>query len=240
MCPWILGKSNNTPIHLFFFSSVGVNYSVNRTFLVSLDSGLTFFGFCCISVCLKRWGFLRINPAPPGCNMNHVGSFVRLGFKPFAWHIWLGCTLSMRTMFMFNNLSWNTEFSSHTAISSYQTLTFQIWWNLSIFGFSSLCFLPIHSSPVLICPERSMQMAMTSCGSCGCGTSFGASTGTSSAFGWNQNCEARWLNSPTDARGPVKLENQFPKVRSEFKQKKMKPPPIKPLCKSKSLTFLNF
>ena len=220
VCPWILGKVI-TLLFISFFSSVGVNYSVNRKFLVSLDSGLTFFWFCCISVCRPNvdsvpensWFFL------PGSsrwsNMNHVGSCVRLGFKPFTWHIWLGCTLSIRTMFMFNNLSWNTEFSSHTAISSYQTLTFQIWWNISIFDFSSLRFLPIHSRLQLICPERSMQMAMTSCGSCGCGTSFGASTGTSSAFGWNQNrekvgwthqrCGHRQIGRPSSPRFGVNL-----------------------------------
>lgn len=32
-----------TLLFISFFSSVGVNYSVNRKFLVSLDSGLTFF-----------------------------------------------------------------------------------------------------------------------------------------------------------------------------------------------------
>lgn len=39
-----------TLLFISFFSSVGVNYSVNRKFLVSLDSGLTFFWFCCISI----------------------------------------------------------------------------------------------------------------------------------------------------------------------------------------------
>lgn len=163
--------------------------------------------------------------------------FMCLGFKPFTWHIWLGCTLSIRTMFTFNNfnnLSWNTEFSSHTAISSYQTLTFQIWWNISIFGFSSY----------------SVSFPSTA----------------AAGYNWsvlNGRCKWRWLLAvlavaepplvlpqalllperfSKTAKKAVELTNPFEKDArpSNWIPFLMKPRPIKPLCKSKSLTFFNF
>ena len=233
VCPWILGKSNNTPIHLFF------QFSWGELFCLPQVSGLIRFGSDFFLVLLhfgmstKRW----------------FGSWEFMIFSsrlfPVKQHepCWFMCpagvqavylayrTLSIRTMFMFNNLSWNTEFSSHTAISSYQTLTFQIWWNISIFGFSS------YSVSFPSTARRCWSVL-------------------------NGQCKWRWLLAVLAVAEPplvlpqalllpsvfqncekvVELTNPFEKGArpSNWIPFLMKPPPIKPLCKSKSLTFLNF